>query len=101
MTRPGLTLASVFLVTALLCTSACTSSDAGGRQLAINGAVHVYPSDTPPAVYPGADFLEVLGPKDQVRVQEVKYRNGYMAVKVKLKDGREGWVFSGESIELK
>jgi hypothetical protein len=24
-----------------------------------------------------------------------------MAVKVRLNDGREGWVFSGESIELK
>jgi hypothetical protein len=31
----------------------------------------------------------------------VDYRNGYMAVKVKLKDGRQGWVFSGESIEVK
>jgi hypothetical protein len=36
-----------------------------------------------------------------VKVQQVVYKNGYMAVKVKLKDGREGWVFSGESIALK
>jgi hypothetical protein len=69
--------------------------------LIINGAVHVYATDTPPPVYPGSEFLEVLGPKDQVKVQQVEYRNGYMAVKVKLKDGRQGWVFSGESIELK
>jgi hypothetical protein len=36
-----------------------------------------------------------------VKVRQVVYKNGYMAVKVRLKDGREGWVFSGESIELK
>ena len=79
---------------------ACHSSDAEKRTLYINGAVHVYPNDVPPAVYPGPDFIEVLGPKDQVKVRQVVYRNGYMAVKVKLKDGREGWVFSGESIEV-
>jgi len=83
----------------MLC--ACNSSDAEKRTLSINGAVHVYQNETPPAVYPGPDFIEVLGPKDQVKVRQVVYKNGYMAVKVRLKDGREGWVFSGESIELK
>jgi hypothetical protein len=79
----------------------CHSSSAEKRTLYINGAVHVYPNETPPAVYPGPDFLEVLGPKDRVKIRQVVYKNGYMAVKVRLKDGREGWVFSGESIELK
>jgi hypothetical protein len=91
-------IALVFL-TSMLC--ACNSSDAEKRTLSINGAVHVYQNETPPAVYPGPDFIEVLGPKDQVKVRQVVYKNGYMAVKVRLKDGREGWVFSGESIELK
>ena len=86
-------------VTLLLTT--CHSPDAEKRSLYINGAVHVYPNEVPPAVYPGPDFIEVLGPKDQVKVRQVVYKNGYMAVKVRLKDGREGWVFSGESIELK
>ena len=86
---------------ALLCLNSCKSDDAPKRTLIINGAVHVYSDPNPPAVYPGPNFLEVLGPQDQVKVQQVVYRNGYMAVKVKLKDGREGWVFSGESIELK
>ena len=93
------------LLCILLClflwTAGCTSSDAENRTLVVNGAVHVYPTDTPPAVYPGPEFMDVLGPKDQVKVRQVEYKNGYMAVKVKLKDGREGWVFSGESIELK
>jgi len=81
--------------------TSCQSSDTEKRSLAINGAVHVYPNEVPPVVYPGPDFIEVLGPKDQVKVRQVVYKNGYMAVRVKLKDGREGWVFSGESIELK
>jgi hypothetical protein len=102
MLRPGLTLTlSAVLTTILVCSSACTSSNADHRTLAVNGAVHVYANDTPPATYPGSEFVEVLGPQDQVKVEEVKYKNGYMAVKVKLKDGRRGWVFSGESIELK
>jgi hypothetical protein len=81
--------------------TSCHSSDTEKRSLAITGAVHVYPNEVPPVVYPGPDFIEVLGPKDQVEVRQVVYKNGYMAVRVKLKDGREGWVFSGESIELK
>ena len=84
-----------------LCLTSCRSDEASKHTLIINGAVHVYSDPNPPAVYPGPNFLEVLGPQDHVKVQQVVYRNGYMAVKVKLKDGREGWVFSGESIELK
>lgn len=90
--------AAVLLFSVLLL--AC-NSDAEKHTLIISGAVHVYPTDTPPAVYPGPNFIEVLGPKDHVKVRQVVYKNGYMAVKVRLDDGREGWVFSGESIELR
>jgi hypothetical protein len=93
------TLAAVLMLSVVL--SSCHSSVAEKRTLLISGAVHVYPTEIPPAVYPGPDFIEVLGPKDQVKVRQVVYKNGYMAVKVKLKDGREGWVFSGESIALR
>lgn len=95
------TIVFLVLTLALLWLASCNSGDAPKRTLLINGAVHVYSDPNPPAVYPGPNFLEVLGPQDHVKVQQVVYRNGYMAVKVKLKDGREGWVFSGESIELK
>lgn len=95
------TFACLLLIFAVLCLASCNSEDASRHTLVINGAVHVYSDPNPPAVYPGPNFLEVLGPQDHVKVQQVVYRNGYMAVKVKLKDGREGWVFSGESIEVK
>jgi len=67
----------------------------------INGPVHVYKTDVPPATYPGTDFIAELGPGDHPAVLEVRSRNGYRAVKVRLADGREGWIFSGESIEVR
>jgi len=87
----------------MLALSACSGhpNPDSKRTLVINGAVHVYSTDTPPAGYPGTTFIDVLGPGDRVDVQQVVYKNGYMAVQVRLRDGREGWVFSGESIELK
>jgi hypothetical protein len=91
----------LILVATVCVLPSCNSDNAANHTLVINGAVHVYSDPNPPAVYPGSNFLEVLGPKDKVKVQQVVYRNGYMAVKIKLNDGREGWVFSGESIELK
>ena len=77
----------------------CESRDSGSK-LAIYGPVHVYPTDTPPAAYPSSDFISVIGPKDHVKVVKLMQRRGYLAVKVRLSDGREGWVFSGESIEI-
>jgi len=32
---------------------------------------------------------------------QVMQKRNYKAVKIRLNDSREGWVFSGESIELK
>ncbi len=66
----------------------------------IYGPVHVYPTDTPPAAYQGSGFISVIGPKDHVKVMKVIQKRNYFAVKVRLSDGREGWVFSGESIEV-
>jgi hypothetical protein len=93
-------IATVLLFLWILLLLSCNS---GGEKhtLIISGAVHVYPAATPPTTYPGTTFIDVLGPKDHVKVREVEYKNGYMAVKIRLDDGREGWVFSGESIELR
>lgn len=76
------------------------SNDGQKHTLAINGYVHLYRTDTAPADYPG-DFIAVLAPKDEVKVMQAVYKQaGYMAVNIRLRDGREGWVFSGESIDL-
>lgn len=78
----------------------CESNETGKYTLFVDGTVHVYQTSTPPAAYPGSDFIDVIGPKDHVRVMQVIYKRNYMAVRIRLSDGREGWVFSGESIEL-
>jgi len=42
----------------------------------------------------------VIGPKDHVKVVQIIHNPNHIAVKIRLSDGREGWVFSGESIEV-
>jgi hypothetical protein len=81
----------------LLC---CESHNAEKQTLAVYQTVHVYRSFTPPADYPGSDFIGVIGPKDHVKVMQVIRNRNYTAVRIRLRDGREGWVFSGEGIEL-
>jgi len=83
------------------CTFACHPSDQTAHSVNITGRIHVYKTAGPPASYPGADFIAELGPSDHPAVLEAVSGNGYRAAKVRLADGREGWVFSGESVEIK
>ena len=77
-------------------------SEDRSHSLLINGPVHVYRSQDPPnSERERSQYLALLSIGDQVEVRRVTYGRGYMAVKIHLRDGREGWVFSAESIELK
>ncbi len=42
----------------------------------------------------------MIGPKDRLKILQVIQKGNYMAVRIRLSDGREGWVFSSEGIEL-
>jgi len=78
------------------------TSEDRSHSLLVNGPVHVYKIEVPPSSeQERSDYLALLAPGDQVEVRRVRYGKDYMAVKIRLRDGREGWVFSGESIELK
>lgn len=68
------------------------------RTLAVYGPVHVYPNPIPPADYPGSNFIAVIGPNDSVKVLQIIRSRDHTAVRIRLSDGRKGWVFSGESI---
>ena len=92
-------LAILSVLVALSAWLACQKTE--NHTLIINGPVHVYKTNVPPAAYPGTDFIAELGPNDHPKVLEVQSQNGYRAVKIRLADGREGWVFSGESIEVR
>ena len=91
--------AILFALSLPVLVSSCVSND-HQEKLLVHAPVHVYRSYTPPQAYPGSDFIAVIGPKDNVTVVQVMRNRDYMAVKIRLNDGREGWVFSGEAIEL-
>ena len=74
---------------------------AAPHSIVITGPVHVYQSATPPATYPGTNFIAELGPSDRPKVLETASRNGYRAARIRLADGREGWVFSGEAVDIR
>lgn len=90
-------LAALLVAASLLC--ACDRT--APHSIVITGPVHVYSSSTPPATYPGTNFIAQLGPSDHPQVLETISGNGYRAAKVRLADGREGWVFSGEAVDIK
>jgi hypothetical protein len=96
-----LRLRGAFLIALLTCLLfiSCQSDDTD-KKIDIYGPVHVYRSMNPPSSYPGSDFIAVIGPRDNVKVRQVVQKANYIAVKVVLPDGKEGWVFSGENIEL-
>ena len=75
---------------------ACDRSGSASHTVKITGPVHVYKTENPPTTYPGTDFIAQLGPSDHPTVLETKSGNGYRAAKIRLADGREGWVFSGK-----
>jgi hypothetical protein len=99
MKHPRLRRASfIALLTSALLVSC--RPEAAEKKLDIYGPVHVYRTRTPPSSYPGSDFIAVIGPKDNVKVRQVIQRANYIAIEVVLPDGKAGWVFSGENIEL-
>jgi hypothetical protein len=87
----------ILLCTALLVLACNRDAE---HTIHITGLVHVYKSSTPPSTYPGTDFIAELGPKDHPAVLETTSRDGYRAAKIRLADGREGWVFSGEAVDI-
>ena len=59
----------------------CESNDAKKDTLVVYQAVHVYRTGTPPANYPGSDFITVIGPKDHVEVMQVVQKRDHYGSK--------------------
>jgi hypothetical protein len=93
-------LSFLLLAAALACAIACDRSGRTAHTVTITGPIHVYKTENPPTTYPGTDFITQLGPSDHPTVLETKSGNGYRAAKIRLADGREGWVFSGEAVDI-
>ncbi len=63
--------------------------------------------DTPVMLQPysggavdGNQIIEVLHPGDVVKVLDLRYGKGYLAFKVRLVDGKQGYLISGSSFSF-
>jgi hypothetical protein len=69
----------------------------------ITGPVKVYDRESPPGYHRGDDGLvDVLRPADRVNVLRIHFHEdeGSEAIRVRLRDGREGYIFCCENFEL-
>ena len=69
----------------------------------VTGKVKVYDRESPAGYTRGDDgVIDILHPADQVSVLRIIYhdRDGYESIRVRLRDGREGYIFCCENFEL-
>jgi hypothetical protein len=60
----------------------------------------VYRTAEPPWRDPGNSPIATAAQHDTLSVTRIRYEKDYMMVRVKLTDGREGHVFSGDGFRL-
>ncbi|MGZ4816923.1 MAG: hypothetical protein ACXVZV_16035, partial [Terriglobales bacterium] len=67
----------------------------------IKGPVRVYDRESPPGYSRGDDgVIEFLHPGDPARVLRIYDDDGFQAIRVRLPDGREGYIFCCDNFEL-
>ena len=68
------------------------------RQLKITGQIRLF-EEPYPLSYPGKEnhVVAILNKGDRVEVRRIWYGKDYMVIKVRLADGREGYLIPGDS----
>lgn len=67
----------------------------------VTGPVRVYDRESPPGYARGDDgVIEFLHQGDPARVLRIYDDNGVQAIRVRLRDGREGYIFCCDNFEL-
>ncbi len=67
----------------------------------INGRVRVYDKESPPGYTRGEEgIIEILHPSDHVDVLRIYSHDDYQSVKIRLHDGRAGYIFCCENFEF-
>lgn len=66
----------------------------------VTGKVLVYDSDHPTGIERGEGVIETLRPLDRVRVLRVVSHGDFQAIKIRLNDGREGYIFCCQNFEF-
>ena len=67
----------------------------------VTGKVLVYDADRPPGYERGEEgVIETLRPPDRVHVLRIMSHGDFQAIKVRLNDGREGYIFCCQNFEF-
>jgi threonine dehydrogenase-like Zn-dependent dehydrogenase len=67
----------------------------------ITGKVQVYDAESPSGYTRGDEgVIETLHPQDQVDVMRIVSHDDFQAIKIRLHDGREGYIFCCENFEF-
>jgi hypothetical protein len=67
----------------------------------VTGKVLVYDADTPSGIERGeVGVIETLRPPDRVRVMRVVSHGDFQAIKIRLNDGREGYIFCCQNFDF-
>ncbi len=67
----------------------------------INGKVRVYDKESPPGYTRGDEgVIEILRPNDLVDVLRIYSHDDYQSVKIRLHDGRVGYIFCCENFDF-
>ena len=69
--------------------------------ITVKGPVRVYDRESPPGYTRGDEgVIEFLHQGDPARVLRIHDNNGVEAIRVRLRDGREGYIFCCDNFEL-
>ena len=67
----------------------------------VTGKVLVYDADNPSGIERGeVGVIETLRPPDRVRVLRVVSHDDFQAIRIRLNDGREGYIFCCQNFEF-
>jgi hypothetical protein len=67
----------------------------------VTGKVRVYDTESPPEYTRGDNgVIDILRPSDQVDVLRILDHDDFQAIKIRLHDGREGYIFCCENFEF-
>jgi hypothetical protein len=70
------------------------------HRVVIDKPLHIYKSVEPPWRKQSNAPIASAAERDTLSVSRIRYEKDYMVVRVRLADGREGYIFSGDAFHL-
>lgn len=70
------------------------------HRVIIRGPLNVYHLATPQSLEPSNSVVATVSVQDRVRVRRIRYEKDYIAVRVQLDTGQQGYIFAGDDFRL-